>query len=300
MGGGHNGLICAAYLAGRLPRGPVLVLERREKIGGVCATDELYPGFRYTTAAQVLSLLRPQIIRDLKLHEHGYRFIPMTSSFTPFSDGRSLLLGLGDAQDRAAIAAFSERDAARWPRYEHTMGRLAAAIRPILDAIPPDIGRIGARDLVRGGLLAIAMRRLGRFERAQLVKLLSMSAAAFVDEWFESPQLRAHLAAPGTIGLWGSPRTPGTASVLMHFALGEIGGAPGTWGFVRGGMGSLADALAAAAVSRGAEIRTAAPVRRVISEDQRARGVELEDGTVLETDIVVSGVDLGVMVEQEL
>ena len=290
VGGGHNGLVCAAYLAGKL-RGPVLVLERRDKVGGVCVTDETFPGFRYTTAAQVLSLLRPQIIRDLRLHEHGFAFIPMQTSFSPYPDGRYLLLGVGEEQDRASIAQFSSRDAETWPRFETTMGRLAGAIRPTLDAIPPDLGRLGPRDLLRSRPLAKGMRRLTRFERGQLMKVLTMSSAAYVEEWFESPQLRATLAASGTIGTWGSPRTPGTAMVLMHFGLGEIGGVPGTWGFVRGGMGTLADALASAARARGVQIRTGTAVARVTVEGGRARGVELEDGEKIEADLVVSGAD---------
>ena len=290
VGGGHNGLVCAAYLAGRLP-GPVLVLERREKVGGVCVTDETFPGFRFTTAAQVLSLLRPQVIRDLRLHDHGFQFIPMSTSFAPFPDGRCLLLGLGEEQDRESISQFSKCDADVYPKFEATMGRLAAAIRPTLDALPPDLARLGACDLLRAAPLARGLRRLSPFERSQLVKVLSMSSAAFVEEWFESKELKSTLAASGTIGLWGSARTPGTASVLMHFGLGEIGGVPGTWGLVRGGMGALADALASAVRSRGAEIRTGATVARVLVRDGRARGVELEDGEKIEADLVVSGAD---------
>ncbi len=290
VGGGHNGLVCAAYLAGQVP-GRVLVLERREKVGGVCVTDETFPGFRYTTAAQVLSLVRPQVIRDLRLHDHGFDFIPMTTSFAPFPDGRHLLLGLGQERDREAISAFSERDADTWPRFHRVMGRLADAIRPTLDEAPPDLARLGMRDLLRARPIARGLRRLSRFERGQLVKVLTMSSAAFVDEWFESGELKATLAASGTIGLWGSPRTPGTAFVLMHYGLGEMGDEPGTWGFARGGMGRFAEALESAARSRGAEIRTGAQVARVLVGDGRARGVVLTDGEELEADVVVSGAD---------
>lgn len=304
VGGGHNGLVCAAYLAGKLPR-PVLVLERREKVGGVCTTDETFPGFRFTTAAQVLSLLRPQIIRDLRLEEHGFGFIPMQTSFSPYPDGRYLLLGLSQEQDRECIAQFSKRDADTWPRFQATMGRLAAALRPSLDVLPPDLGRLGVGDLLRARPLGRAMRRLSRFERGQLVKVLTMSSAAYVEEWFESKPLRATLAASGTIGLWGSPRTPGTAMVLMHFGLGEMGDEPGTWGFARGGMGALADALASSARSRGAQIRTSATVRRVLVESGRAHGVELEEGERIEADLVVSGADpkrtfLGMVAREDL
>jgi len=290
VGAGHNGLVCAAYLAGQLD-GTVLVLERRDIVGGACVTEEIYPGFRYTTTSMIIGLLRPHIIRDLGLREHGFDFIPMERTFMPFPDGRYLLLGESAEADLAALAAFSERDAEVYPRYAQLIAKLADVLRPTLDVAPPDIAHPGLGDLLRVRPVARAVRRLSGFERGQLVKILSMSAAAFLEEWFESAQIRASLGVSAVLGTWGSPRTPGTAFNLLHWEMGEMGEIPGSWGFARGGMSGLTEAIASAARSRGAEIRTGAPVARVIVEGGRARGVILEDGERIAADLVVSGAD---------
>jgi phytoene dehydrogenase-like protein len=290
IGGGHNGLICAAYLAGRLG-GSVLVLERRDIVGGSCVTEEIYPGFRYTTTSQVLGLLRPQIIRDLRLHDHGFDFLPMACTFLPFPDGRYLLLGRSEEEDRRSLSVFSERDAETYPRFGRLLGRLADAVRPTLDRPPPDLAHPGVGDVLNARPFAGALRRLSPFERGQLVKLLTMSAAAYLEEWFESDQARVAGALSAVLGIWGSPRTPGTAFNMLHWDLGEMGEVPGTWGFARGGMGGLAEALASAARARGADIRTGAPVARIVTEGGRARGVVLEDGERIDADVVVSGAD---------
>jgi phytoene dehydrogenase-like protein len=304
VGGGHNGLICAAYLAGEVPGG-VLVLERRGIVGGACVTEEIFPGFRYTTTSQVIGLMRPQIIRDLRLREHGFDFIPMGCAFMPFPDGRHLLLGRSDEEDRAAIATFSERDAEAYPRFGRLMARLAEVVRPTLDMAPPDIAHPGPSDLLRARPIARALRRLSGFERGQFIKVLTMSAAAYLEEWFEAPQVRASLAASAVLGTWGSPRTPGTAFNLLHWEMGEMGEVPGTWGFARGGMSGLSEAIASAARSRGAEIRTDASVARIVVEGGRATGVILEDGERIAARLVVSGADprrtfLGMMDRSDL
>lgn len=304
VGGGHNGLICAAYLSGAIP-GEVLLLERRDILGGATVTEEIYPGFSYTTAAQVISLLRPQVVDELRLRDHGFEFIPMESSFTPFSDGRYLLTGESEDRDLESVAQFSERDAETWPAFHRMMGRLADAVRPTLDRPPPDMNGPRLRDLLDAGPVARALRRLSRFDRGQLIKVLTMSSREFVAEWFESDQIRASMGASGAIGLWGSPSTPGTAAMLLHYGLGEMDGQPGAWGYVRGGMGGLPDAIAAAARERGATLRTGATVSRVLLKNGRAAGVELEGGERLEAPIVVSGADprhtfLGLMDEHDL
>ncbi len=289
VGAGHNGLVAAAYLAGAGLS--VLVLERRPLVGGACVTEEVVPGYRYSTASYVCSLLNADIIRDLRLREHGLEILPCASSFTPFPDGRHLLLGLGPAEDAEQIARFSRRDAEAYPRFNAALLRLAGAIRPALAAAPPDLLRAGPGDL--WGLLKLGrrVRALAPADRALLLKMLTMSAADLLDEWFESAELRASLGATGTIGVYGSPRMPGTAFVLLHYQLGEAAGSPGAWGFVRGGMGSISETIAAEARARGATIRTGAPVERIRVRRGAADGVVLEGGEEIEARLVVSNAD---------
>src|SRR6185503_12697775 len=271
VGGGHNGLVAAAYLAaGGLK---TLVLERRPIVGGACVTEEIVPGYRFSTTSYVLSLLRPEIIRDLRLKEHGLEVFPCRTTFTPFPDGRSLLMGLGRREDAEQIARFSKKDSAAYPAFDAAIARLADFIRPTLSAPPPDPSA-GISDLL--GLLKLGngFRRLPRAEQAFLIKTMTMSCAALLDEWFESPELKATMAATGTIGTYGSPRTPGTAFVFLHYYLGEVDGAAGAWAFVRGGMGGVAEALASSARSRGA-----------------ATGVALEGGEEIRSRAVVSNAD---------
>lgn len=288
VGGGHNGLVCAAYLGRAGLR--VLVLERRHIVGGACVTEEIFPGYRFTTTSMICSLVRPDIIRTLGLHRHGFDLIPMETSFAAFPDGRSLFLGRSEREDHEQIAAFSPRDADAHPRFVRLMGRLADVLRPTLDITPP--GGIPSRaDLA--GLLKSGRRILGlsRFERSQLVKVLTASSSAFLSEWFESNELRGIYAATGSIGVWGGPRTPGTAFPIMHHSLGDMTGTPGVWGFVRGGMGALAESIASAARSYGVEIRTEAPVARILVRDGKAAGVVLKSGEEIEAGVVASGVD---------
>ena len=269
----------------------VLVLERRSIVGGACVTEEIAPGFRCSTTSYVCSLLRPEIIRDLELAAHGFEVLPCRTSFIPFSDGGHLLLGLGAREDAEQIARFSSRDAEAYPRFNAALDRLADFLRPTLSSTPPDLAAPGA-----GGLLELLktggrLRRLDRADRALLVKVMTMSVADLLDEWFESPRLKAMLVAVGTIGIYGSPRTPGTAFVLMHHGLGEAGGEAGAWGFVRGGMGAITQALAEAARARGAKIRTDAPVDRIAVEDGVATGVVLEGGEEIAGRVVASNAD---------
>jgi phytoene dehydrogenase-like protein len=290
VGGGHNGLTAAAYLARAGRR--VLVLERRSILGGACVTEELWPGYRISRAAYVAGLLRPLMIRELDLERHGLRLIPRrpASSFTPLPDGRGLLLGEDRRASEASIAQFSRADAAAFPRYEAVLDRAARALEPLLDVPPPDPAQLHVRDLVplaRAGLRVLGLRR----DAAALVRLLLAPARSTLEGWFESEPLRATLATDAVIGAWASPASPGTGYVLLHHVMGETLGARGVWAYVAGGMGGLSEALAAAAREAGAELRTGAPVARITTYAGRACGVLLEDGTEVEARRVVSCAD---------
>ena len=289
VGAGHNGLAAAAYLARAGLR--TLVCERRPLVGGACVTEELWPGFRVSRAAYVAGLLRPALIRELELHRHGLRLLRRDpSSFTPLPDGRSLLLGSDRRAACAEIARFSARDAARFPEYEDFLDRVARALEPLLDAPPPDPARLRARDvgtLLRAGGRLLRLRR----ELPRALSLLLGAARPALESWFESEPLRATLATDALIGAWASPSSPGTGYVLFHHVMGETGGARGVWAYVQGGMGALAEALAAAAREAGAEIRVEAPVARVLLRDGAAAGVQLEDGRCVEAPLVLSNAD---------
>ena len=290
IGAGHNGLVAAAYLARAGWR--VLVLERRDIVGGACVTEELWPGFKVSTAAYVNSLLRPEIIRDLDLARHGFALLTRNpSSFTPFPDGQSLLLGPDRDATAREIAKFSTRDAGALPRYEAMLERIAAFIEPTLLQTPPTPLSPTPRNVAQLGRLAVGFLRLGRDVPAAL-EILTGAARPILDRWFESEQLKATLATDAIIGAMASPSTPGTAYVLFHHVMGECNGVRGVWGYVRGGMGSLSEALAAAARAHGAEIRVASGVARILSRDGRVTGVALEDGTEFHAARVASSVDL--------
>jgi phytoene dehydrogenase-like protein len=292
IGAGHNGLVAAAYLARAGQR--VLVLEARDVVGGACVTEETWPGYKVSTAAYVASLVRPEIVRELELARHGYALLRRDpSSFTPLPDGRSLLLGPDAARNRAEVAKLSPRDAERLPEYEGMLERVAAFVEPLLDEAPPNLWPLRARDVWRLARTGARFLRLGR-DAARAVEILAAPARAVLDRWFESDALKATLATDAIIGAMASPSTPGTAYVLFHHVMGECDGARGVWGYVRGGMGALSEALAAAARSHGAEIRTGAPVATVLVRDGRAEGVALADGTEIRARRVASGVDANV------
>lgn len=301
VGGGHNGLVCAAYLA--KAGWKVLVLERRPLVGGCAVTEEPWPGFRISTASYVVSLLLPEIERDLKLADHGYKVLTRNpSSFTPTEDGRYLLLGPDREFNRQEIARFSEKDAEAFPRYEALLERVAECLEPVLSETPPDLLPLPAewrkvgmrkklRDARKGWKLYGALRQLGE-ELPEAIELLTGSATAILNRWFESDVLKATLATDAIIGNFQPISAPGTAYVLLHHVMGSAGGARGVWGYVEGGMGALSNAIAEAAGSFGAEIRTAAPVHRILVSPQgRVTGVQLEDGERIEAAVVASCLD---------
>src|SRR4051812_14926809 len=290
IGAGHNALVTAAYLAKAGYR--VLVLERREIVGGCCITEELWPGFKVSTAAYVNSLLRPEIIRDLDLKKHGFEMLPRSpSSFTPFPDGRYLMMGPDHDMTLREIAKFSPKDAENYPKYEAMLTRVADFLEPMLTQTPPDpfANRLG--DLWKLAKLGWGFRGLGRGVATEAIEILTGAATPILNRWFESDELKATLATDAVIGAFAPPSHPGTAYVLFHHVMGECNGVRGVWGYVRGGMGTISNSIASAAKARGAEIRTNADVGRILVQGGRAVGVALKDGTEYRAKRVVSNAD---------
>jgi phytoene dehydrogenase-like protein len=286
-GGGHNGLVCAAYLA-RAGR-KVLVLEKRELVGGCAVTEEIWPGYRVSTAAYLTSLLQERIIRELELERFGYRVDAKDPAFfSPFPDGRYLFMWQDRAKTLLEIAKFSKHDAEVFSAYEDHLERLAEVVESLLLTTPPEFPPRGLGDFVDYLKLAGKFRRLRPKEIVSLVKIFTQSAADFLDEWFESDEIKVTLATDGVIGANGGPRSPGTAYILLHHVMGSVGGKRGLWGFVRGGMGAVSNAIAESAASKGAEIRTNAAVKKVRVENNRVQGVVLETGARIDADIVAS------------
>jgi phytoene dehydrogenase-like protein len=289
VGAGHNGLVTACYLARAGLR--VLVLERRHLVGGACVTEETFPGFKVSTAAYVNSLFHKDIARDLRLADYGFAVLPRNpSSFTPYPDGRFLLLGPDPALNNREISKFSPRDAARYPEYEAMLERVAAFVEPTLTMVPPNLLRPGLRDILRLMALGRSFRRLGP-AASEAVELLTGPARAILDRWFESPELKATLATDAIIGAMASPSTPGTGYVLFHHVMGETDGKRGVWGYVRGGMGGLSQALGRAARDLGVEIRCEAEVARILTRDGRVTGVALAGGEECRASVVASNAD---------
>jgi phytoene dehydrogenase-like protein len=309
IGGGHNGLVAAAYLAkaGR----KVCVLERRHVLGGCATTEELWPGYKVSTAAYVISLFQTTIIQELALKEYGLRILPRSpSSFTPLPDGRSLLMGPDAALNQREIGKFSMRDAAAYPRYEALLERVAATLEPVLSEAAPDPlplpsgwRHIGIGKKIRDGKkvlsLLSAVKGLGA-DLPEAVELLTGAARPILERWFESEALRATLATDAIIGAFAPPSAPGSAYVLLHHVMGEAGGARGVWGYVQGGMGGLANALEKACVDLGVEIRREAPVHAIHTDKHGTCGVGLEDGSQLASRVVASSVDAHLTFEKML
>jgi phytoene dehydrogenase-like protein len=284
VGGGHNGLACAAYLA--RAGLDVLVLERRGTIGGAAATEPMWDGYRVSSASYVVSLMPSRIVDELQLKRFGYEVSIITPDyFVPFPDGSSLTLW-GDERDAANIAKLNEHDAEAYIAFDRYFERIADLMKDLLFVVPPNM-KVGD---VAGWIRTVARLRgwTGR-DIHELVRLFTMSAADFLDEWFEDDRVKGAMATQAIIGAWCGPMTAGSAYVLMHHWIGEVDGHFGAWGWVKGGMGGVAAAMAGAAGAAGAEIRTDAPVARIaINTQGRAIGVELDDGSIVRAKQVVS------------
>ncbi len=289
IGGGHNGLVCAAYLAKAGRR--VLVLERRHVLGGAAVTEELYPGFRFSVCSYVVSLFRPHIIRELDLARHGMELIPLECSFLPLPDGDSLCRWADPHATRREIARFSARDAEVYPQFGLAMSKMAHFAKALIDSPAPDPASLDPREIIRLLRLGGRFKRLGPELMHLNLQLLTMSAVDFLDLWFESPVLKAPMSVSGIIGTMLGVRSPGTAYVLLHHYMGEIDGAFRSWGFSKGGTGQLSLAIAAAARGFGAEIRAEAPVQRILLEGGAAKGVVLAGGDEIRARAVVSALD---------
>jgi phytoene dehydrogenase-like protein len=288
IGGGHNGLVAAAYLARGGRR--VLVLERRPVLGGAAVTEEVFPGFRFSEASYVVSLLRPEIIRDLDLPRHGFELLPLDGTFTPLED--DYLWRTNDhGRTVRELRRWSRLDAEAYEEYGLLMVDMARFIKPVLSLVPPDPGRIDPREWLPLARLAGAFRDLPRRHKAVFIQLMTMSAADFLWQWFETDPLVATMAASGIIGTFQGIRSPGTAYVLLHHYMGEIDGAFRAWGIPRGGTGGVSEAIASAARSLGAEIRCDASVAGITTRNGRADGVVLHSGEEIPAGVVLSSVD---------
>ncbi len=290
VGAGHNGLVSACYLA--RAGLSVCVLERRGSVGGSCVSEELWPGYRVSTTSYVTTLFDPRIVRDFDLERHGYRVYKQEPAFFhPFPDGRSLTLWGDEARDQAEYRKFSARDAERLPEFHAALGRLADLAHTIARVRPPRLPAPRWSDLPATLALLKAARRLDPADLARFVEVATTGILDFVEPWFDSEAVRAFYCSQGTIGAYGGPRTPGTAALLLHDFLGGIEGSRGVWGVVRGGMGTITQALATAARGLGVTIRTQAGVRGIRVAGSRANGVVLEDGEEIAARVVASNAD---------
>jgi phytoene dehydrogenase-like protein len=289
VGGGHNGLVAAGLLARRGAR--VTVLERRGVVGGAAITEQPWgPEYNVTALSYVVSLMPPTIVRELNLERHGYKVFPQNGYFVPYRAGGYLQLPDDDPKRRhAEIAKFSARDADAFERWDAWLGSLADVLGPLLTTIPPRVGSRKPKDLLDQARLGWKLRGLDVRGTADVTRLFTMSIADLLDEYFVSSQMQGVLAVSGVIGTWAGPRSAGTAYVMAHHKIGDVGdGQLGSWGFPKGGMGGVTRALRDAAVANGATVRTDAPVARIDVRDGAVRGVTLESGEELCADVVVA------------
>src|SRR6476620_6084792 len=289
VGGGHNGLVNAAYLAkaGR----KVLVLERRHVLGGAAVTEEIFPGFKYSVASYVVSLLRPEIIRDLDLPRHGLEILPLDGTFTPMPNGDYLWRVNDHARTRREIARRSKVDAEAYEEYGKAMIEMGRFVKPILNMTPPDPTSLDPKGLMDLLFLGRRFQALSRQDQYNQVQLMTMSAVDFLDQWFETDVLKATMSASGIIGTFLGVRSPGTAYVLLHHYMGEIDGAFRSWGLSRGGTGAISNSIGDAAREAGAEIRTESPIAKIILQNGEAKGVVLDNGDEIYAEVISSSVD---------
>ena len=288
IGGGHNGLTAAAYLARAGKK--VLVLERRHVLGGAAVTEEIFPGFKFSVCSYVVSLMKPNVMRELMLPKFGLKLLPLESTFTPLEN--DYLLRTSDAnQTYREISRHSIKDAETYMRFGPRMGQIGMAVRPILETIAPNAIRPSLSDISNLNSLLKHFRTLSSDQFEYLTKLMTMSSADFLDEWFEFEPLKATMSASGIIGTFMGPRSPGSAYVMLHHYMGDIDGAFRAWGFQKGGTGEVSMAIARSAEHFGAKIITEAPVEKVIVKNGRANGVALKNGDEYKSDMVISGLD---------
>lgn len=289
IGGGHNGLVTACYLA--KAKWKVLVLERRPLVGGCAVTEETFPGFKVSTAAYVNSLFSPEITRDLRLKEYGFDMVERNpSSFTPFLDGRSLMLGPDKGMNLREISKFSTKDAEAYPKYEAMLERVATVVEPTLKMTPPNVLSPGLGGAWRMLQLARSFQKLGS-GLGEAIEVLTGAARPILDRWFESEELKGTLATDAIIGAFAAPSMPGTAYVLFHHVMGETNGKRGVWAYVKGGMGGLTQAIAKSAKDLGVDIRTDAEVAKILVENGSAVGVALKSGEEFRATKVASNLD---------
>ncbi len=303
VGGGHNGLITAAYLQKSGLK--TLVLERRHLVGGACVTEEVFPGYKVSTTSYVCSLMRPEVIQDLELKKYGYEIIERDpSSFSPFPDGRSLTFWRDQKRTCEEIAKFSKKDAEKYPEFERKLEEMSKFVTPLLTTVPPDPTSGKLADILGSLKLGLRVKGIGT-ELYEHMRVFSMSVANYLDFWFESDALKSRLASDGIIGAWAGPSSPGTAYVLFHHVMGETNGKPGVWGYSRGGMGGISNSIAASFQAMGGHILTGADVDSIIIKSGVATGVALKDGREFFAKTVVSNADphrtfLGMVDEKEL
>jgi phytoene dehydrogenase-like protein len=295
IGGGHNGLVCAYYLAAAELK--TLVLERRDKVGGAAVTEEFFPGFRNSVAAYTVSLLNPKIIRDLDLARHGLKIVAREiDNFLPLEDGRYLKIGPG--RTSAEVAKFSSRDAAQLEAYGARLAALADLLRSLVLETPPNMVEgdtlqallPALRELIKAGRLTNRLRRQGLESARDLIEIFTSSAGDFLDHWFESAPIKAAFGFDGIVGNYASPYAAGSAYVLLHHCFGETNGQRGRWGHAIGGMGAISEAMAKAVCEKGAEIRVSSPVSQVLVEKGRAIGVVTEKGEIIRAKAIIANV----------
>ncbi|MBK8253619.1 MAG: NAD(P)/FAD-dependent oxidoreductase [Polyangiaceae bacterium] len=289
IGAGHNGLVHAAYLARAGKK--VLVLERRPVVGGATITEEIFPGFKFLTGSYLISLLRPEVIRELSLAKHGLELMPLESTLVPLQSGDYFADWPDHDMTREEIARHNRRDADIYPEYAATMKRIALWVKPLLDIAPPNPASNDPRDKMAMAMIAERLRAMSKSDFDLLCRLLTTSAADFLDEWFEGEALKGTKCTSGIIGTFLGPRSAGTGYVLLHHYLGEIDGVFRAWAFPRGGTGAFAQAVYSAARSFGVEVRTNAAVKQVIIKDGVAKGVALENGDEFYARRIISNAD---------
>jgi phytoene dehydrogenase-like protein len=289
IGGGHNGLVNAAYLAKAGKK--VLVLERRHIVGGAACTEEIFPGFKFSVCSYVVSLLRPEIIRDLDLPRHGLEILPLDGTFTPMPNGDHLWRVNDHGVTRREIARHSKLDAEAYDEFGKAMVQMCRFVKPILSMVPPDPTTLNPKDLMKLLFLGRRFKDLNGEDKYNQVQLMTMSAVDFLDQWFETDVLKATMSASGIIGTFLGVRSPGTAYVLLHHYMGEIDGAFRAWGFARGGTGAISNAIAEAAREAGVEIRLKTGVAQILVNDGKAVGVATTSGDEFYAPVISSSVD---------